>query len=109
VLVVAGADAVDVTPSALVALAGTVEKLAETVSSGRQAGSQVQLGTAAYGQLCQRLPALINPVQDRAIAAMNDASEALRESADALRTAAQVFGGFDRGAADRLDTLGRQP
>jgi hypothetical protein len=114
VVSMAGADpvggaGVNVTPSALVALANTAEQVAESVATGRQAGGQVQLSTAAYGQFCQILPALIHPVQDRAIAAMGDADEALRESASSLRAAAQLFTGLDQGAAASYDSFGGQP
>jgi hypothetical protein len=104
----AGDDRFDVRPSALTGHADTVGQVGEAIEVAAGNGGDVDLGTATFGQLGQDLPALFSPVRDVAVDAMNSASDALRNRARALRSAAEQFAEFDRAAARRLDNLGNQ-
>jgi hypothetical protein len=92
-------DGFDVTPAALTTHAGSVDGVADRVDQGRSAGAQVTLGRDAYGQLCQFVPALIDPLQQVGVDAFAAVVDALRESADALRMAAGAYGQVDDVAA----------
>jgi hypothetical protein len=95
-------DSFDVTASALASHAGSVDGVADQVDRCRSAGGQVALGRDAYGQLCQFVPALIDPLQQIGVEAFASAVDALRESADALRAAAGSYGRVDEAAAARF-------
>ena len=95
-------DGFDVTASALTAHAGTVDQVSDTVDQARSAGAQVGLGRDAYGQLCQFVPALIDPLQEAGVDALAAAVDALRETADALRAAAGSYGRVDEVAAGKF-------
>jgi uncharacterized protein YukE len=95
-------DGFDVTSAALTAHAGSVDGVADQVDQGRAAGAQVTLGRDACGQLCQFVPALIDPLQQAGVEAFAAAVDALRESADALRSAAGAYGPVDEMAAQNF-------
>ena len=99
-------DGFDVTASALSGHAGSVDQVSDAIDQARSAGAQVELGREAYGQLCQFVPTLIDPLQQAGVAALAAAVDALRESADALRTAAGSYGRVDDVAAQNFGAPG---
>ncbi|BCJ56039.1 hypothetical protein Asp14428_75140 [Actinoplanes sp. NBRC 14428] len=86
--------------------AGSVDGIADSVVRARAAVTEVAMGAEAYGQLCQFLPVLLNPLFDQAIGAMNDATDALRETADNLRAAAASVTATDVKAGGRITSAG---
>ena len=60
----------------------------------------------AYGQLCEFLPGLLNPLFNQAVSAMADATDALRETADNLRAAVVSVAATDATASERVTTAG---
>lgn len=68
--------------------AGTVDAVADAVSTARSAVHEVTMDTQAYGQLCQFLPALLSPVFGLALDALHESIGSLQDTADKLRTAA---------------------
>ncbi len=93
---------VEVTASALIGHAAAVDRVADAVDQRRAAGAHVQLGREAYGQLCQMVPMLLDPIQQIGVDALAGAVDALRESADTLRTAAREYDRADGAAAQRF-------
>ena len=70
------------------------------------------MDSQAYGQLCQFLPSLLSRVFGSAVEVMNDAVEALEETALKLRATATDMESADIGSGRRLDNAagpGRQP
>ena len=68
--------------------AGTVDAVADAVSTARSAVHEVTMDTQAYGLLCQFLPALLSPVFGLALDALHESIGSLQETADKLRMAA---------------------
>ena len=94
----------EVTAPALTAHADSVDSVADQVLDGRSAGARVTLGRAAYGQLCQFLPGLLSALFGSAAEAINDAVDALGETALRLRATATDMTAVDAGTARRLDS-----
>ena len=75
--------------------AGTVDNVADAVSTARSAVHEVTMDTQAYGLLCHFLPALLSPVFGMALDALHESIGALEETADKLRSAASSTAGTD--------------
>ena len=75
--------------------AGSVDAVAAAVEQAKAAGAQVKLGRGAYGQLCQLIPTLIDPIQQLGIDALTEAGSTLTTTAGSLRTAAGQYSGTD--------------
>ncbi|WP_250034259.1 type VII secretion target [Paractinoplanes maris] len=79
--------------------AATVDEVAEQVIQGRSAASAVTIGRDAYGFLCQLIPALLDPLQEATVDALQEAADSLQRSADDLRTTARAYTGSDERTA----------
>ena len=97
-----GADRVQVTPGELIAHAGRVDGIGDGMTTAQQAGSAVQVDSAAYGQLCQFVPALLNTLQSQMIDGIAAAAASAHDTADALRSVAADYDSSDSRAADRI-------
>jgi hypothetical protein len=86
--------------------AGSAYAAADAVDAGREAAAYAQLGSHAYGEICTVLPALINPLADRAVMALRESVSALRETATNLRAAATAAEAADASSADRTGRAG---
>jgi hypothetical protein len=60
------------------------------------------MDSQAYGQLCQFLPGLLSPLFGSAVEVMNDAVDALAETALKLRATATDMDSADVGSSRRL-------
>jgi hypothetical protein len=87
--------------------AGSVDGIADSMMQARAAVNEVTMGAEAYGQLCQFLPVLLNPLFSQAVSALNDASDALRETADNLRGAAASVTATDMSTAGNVTAVGK--
>ncbi|MDG4833397.1 type VII secretion target [Solwaraspora sp. WMMD1047] len=95
---------VGLTPEQIRAHAGTVEDLAERLDHAAGAARTVMLDRAAYGQLCAVWPMILEPIQQRIVAASQTAAESLDRAGMALRAAANSYVESDDGNAIELDT-----
>jgi len=87
--------------------AGSVDGIADAVRQGRSAVHEVTMDTQAYGQLCQFLPTLLSPIFALAIGALDDAEDALRETADNLRAVVSSTTATDESAAHGVRAAGK--
>ena len=83
--------------------AAAVSDASEQLTQARSAVREVSMDGRAYGQLCQFLPGRLSPLFGSAVRAMNDAAEALGETALKLRATAAAMNATDFGIARRLD------
>ncbi|GAA0535668.1 hypothetical protein GCM10010172_16160 [Paractinoplanes ferrugineus] len=83
-----------------------VSKASEQMAQARAAVRTVSVDTQAYGQLCQFLPGLLSPLFGSAAEVMNEAVDALTETALKLRATAMAMDSTDAGTANRLDNAG---
>jgi hypothetical protein len=83
--------------------AAAVSDASGQMTQARSAVREVTMDGQAYGQLCQFLPNLLSPIFGSAIDVMNDAVDALDETALKLRTTATAMEATDAGSARRLD------
>jgi hypothetical protein len=88
--------------------AGTVDRVSDAVGVARSAVREVTMDTQAYGQLCQFLPAILNPVFDLAVDALHGTIDSLQETATKLRTAATSTDHTDVGSGRRIQAAGNQ-
>lgn len=79
--------------------AGSVDGVADAMGQARAAVGQVTMDTQAYGQLCQFLPNLLEPVFDAALSVLTQSAEGLRETAVHLRGVADGAAATDRSSA----------
>ena len=97
-----GADRVKVTPGELIAHAGRIDEVGDGMTTAQQAGSAVRVDSAAYGQLCQFVPALLNALHNQMIDGIAAAAASAHDTADALRSVAADYDSSDSRAADRI-------
>jgi hypothetical protein len=87
--------------------AGSVEAIADAVREARSAAHEVAMDTQAYGQLCQFLPGILSPIFGLATGALNDADDALRETAAKLRSTVGEVTATDNAAGQHIRTSGQ--
>jgi uncharacterized protein YukE len=87
--------------------ADAVNEAADGMAQARAAVGEITMDGRAYGQLCQFLPSLLSPLFGSASEAMNDAVDALGETALKLRATAANMTATDAGSASRLEAAAR--
>jgi hypothetical protein len=83
-----------------------VSEAADQMTQARSAVREVSMDSQAYGQLCQFLPGLLNPLFGTAAEVMNDSVDALAETALKLRATATAMEATDGASANRLNDAG---
>lgn len=83
--------------------AATVSGASEQMAQARSAVREITMDSQAYGQLCQFLPGLLSPLFGSAVEVMNDAVEALDETALKLRATVSAMDTTDAGGARRVE------
>jgi hypothetical protein len=96
---------VEVNSGDLVTHAGHIDGIGDELTTAQQAGSAVRVDSAAYGQLCQFVPALLNLLQDQMIGGIAGAAASVHDTATALRSVAAEYDGSDNRAADRMRNI----
>jgi hypothetical protein len=87
--------------------ADTVDGTAEQMALARSAVREVSMDRQAYGELCQFLPGLLDPLFNGAVDVVNGAVDALSETAYRLRATAATIEATDADSARRI--TGAQP
>ncbi|MGK5680623.1 type VII secretion target [Actinoplanes sp. URMC 104] len=83
--------------------ADQVSEASNEVATARGAVGEVTMDSQAYGQLCQFLPTLLSPLFSSAPSVMNDAVDALGETALNLRKVASDMSATDASNARELN------
>ena len=83
--------------------AASVGAASDQMAQARSAVREVTIDSQAYGQLCQFLPGLLSPLFGSAVEVMNDAVDALGETALKLRETAAAMESTDVASARGLD------
>jgi hypothetical protein len=83
--------------------AAAVRDASDRMTQARSAVHEVTMDNHAYGQLCQFLPGLLSPIFGSAVEVLNDAVDALEETALKLHATATAMETADVGGARRLD------
>jgi hypothetical protein len=87
--------------------AASTDAVADAVEQARSAVREITMDTKAYGQLCQFLPGLLNPIFAEAVGTLADTGESLRETAHHLRAAAAGITGTATAAGDTIRNAAR--
>ncbi|MET8148282.1 hypothetical protein ACIBSW_26950 [Actinoplanes sp. NPDC049668] len=82
--------------------AAAVSEASDRMAQAKAAVHEVTMDSQAYGQLCQFLPGLLSPVFASTLEVINDAVDALTETALKLHATAAAMDTTDSGSADRL-------
>ena len=86
--------------------AGSVDGVSDGVRTAYQAANQVFLDVAAFGMLCSFVPALFDPVLRGTVEAIDEAAQALADTAGRLRLAADVSQAADEASAATVQRAG---
>ncbi|GIF09506.1 type VII secretion target [Actinoplanes siamensis] len=89
--------------------ATAVSEVAERMAVARRAVRDVSMDRQAYGEICQFLPGLLNPLFTGAVDVLNGAVDALSETALKLNATAATIEATDVDSAGRLTEAGRDP
>ena len=82
---------------------------AERMAVARSAVREVSMNRQAYGEICQFLPGLLEPLFNGAVDILNGAVDALSETALKLRVTAVTIEATDVDSARGLTEAGRVP
>ncbi|WP_433793978.1 type VII secretion target [Actinoplanes sp. CA-252034] len=82
--------------------ATTVGETAEQVALARSAVREVSMDRQAYGEICQFLPGLLDPLFEGAMDVLSMAVDALSETAYELRATAETIEATDADSAGRI-------
>ncbi|GIE76260.1 hypothetical protein Aph02nite_22100 [Actinoplanes philippinensis] len=82
--------------------ADTVDEASGQMALARSAVHEVTIDRQAYGELCQFLPALLDPLFEGALDVLSDAVDALAETAYGLRATAATMEHTDADNARRI-------
>jgi hypothetical protein len=93
---------VQVNSADLLSHAGQVDRVGDGLATAQQAGAAVRMSPAAYGKLCQLVPALLNLLADQMIDGITAAATSAHDTAAVLRSVAVDYEGADNRAADRI-------
>jgi hypothetical protein len=96
-------DGIDVSHSDLVTHAGHVDGIADQITTAKQAGDAVRLGTGAYGKLCTIVPVLLGGLQGILVDGIDAAAHSLHDTGQRLRTAADGYRSADERSQARHD------
>jgi len=88
--------------------AAAVGEFADQMAVARSAVHEVTMDAQAYGHLCQFLPGILAPVFGIAVEVLNDAVDALSETALKLRAAGGSIEAVDIYSARRLSESHRE-
>ncbi|GID96173.1 hypothetical protein ACFQFC_20865 [Amorphoplanes digitatis] len=83
--------------------AAAVSEASDRMAQAKSAVREVTMDSQAYGQLCQFLPGLLSPLFGHTLEVINDAVDALGETALKLRATAASMEAADAGSVRRLD------
>ena len=89
------ADQFGVVPEALTSHASSLRSVADALQQAVDAARQVSLPVDAYGQICQFVLPLINPVEQNGVEAIASGVTAVRATMTGLRRSAQTYQGTD--------------
>jgi hypothetical protein len=89
------ADRYEVLTGALSAHAKKVSGFADRLTQAVDAAQQMSLPTDAYGQCCQDLPFMLNPLQRLGAAALNSSVERLNSTATNVEDTAEDYANID--------------
>ena len=93
----------------LVTHAGSVEAVADQVSTAARAGATVRAGNEAYGKLCTMVPLMLNALQDTLIDGIDSAASSLRDTGTRLRATAGDYEATDARNASAVRSAGALP
>ncbi|BCJ56131.1 hypothetical protein Asp14428_76060 [Actinoplanes sp. NBRC 14428] len=89
--------------------ADTVDQVSQHMVRARSAVREVTMDAGAYGQLCQFLPAMLSPVFEMAVDLLDEATDALQQTAADLHTTATEAEVTDLSGAQRVEGAYRAP
>jgi hypothetical protein len=99
-------SAFEVVPEDLVAHGSHLDGLVDRLGVAADAARTVSMSDSAYGLICQFVPPFVNPMEEKALAAIEAAGEAVSTSADNVRATATAYEEDDRSDADLFTRTG---
>jgi hypothetical protein len=93
-------SAFEVVPEELETHASHIDGLVDRLSTCADAARTVSMSDSAYGLICQFVPPFVNPMEEKAMAAIDAAHEAVGKTADNVRAVATTYEDQDQARAD---------
>jgi excreted virulence factor EspC (type VII ESX diderm) len=84
-------DGFELAAGELTAHGGHVDGLSDRLDTTLDAARVTSMGDEAYGLLCAFVPAVVNPMEARAVDALRAAVDGLRATAEHVRTTARQY------------------
>ena len=96
-------SAFEVVPEDLVAHASHLDGLVDRLGTAADAARTVSMSDAAYGLICQFVPPFVNPMEQKAMDAIDAAAEGVQITADNVRATATTYEEDDKADAVLFD------
>jgi hypothetical protein len=84
-------SAFEVVPEDLIAHASHLDGLSDRLGTAADAARTVSMSDSAYGLICQFVPPFVNPMEQKAMEAIDAAGEAVRTSSTNVRSTATSY------------------
>ncbi|OLF18531.1 type VII secretion target [Actinophytocola xanthii] len=84
-------SAFEVVPEDLTAHASHLDGLSDRLTTAADAARTVSMSDSAYGLICQFVPPFVNPMEQKAMEAIDAAAEGVRTSAGNIRSTATSY------------------
>jgi Excreted virulence factor EspC, type VII ESX diderm len=92
-------DSYELTEGELTAHSGHLEELGDRLATALDAARIASMGDEAYGLLCGFVPPIVNPMETKAVDAIQAAMDGMRATADNVRTTARQYTERDEATA----------
>jgi len=89
-------SAFEVVPEDLVTHASHLDGLVDRLARAADAAKTVSMSDSAYGLVCQFVPPFVNPMEEKAMAAIEAAAEGVRTTAGNVRGTATSYQDVDQ-------------
>jgi hypothetical protein len=100
--------AFEVEPDDLVAHASHLDGLVDRLNTAADAAKTVSMSDSAYGLICQFVPPFVNPMEQKAMAAIDAAAEGVRTTAENVRATATTYQDHDDAKASKFKKTSEQ-
>jgi hypothetical protein len=92
-------DGYEIAADELTAHGSHVDSLSDRLNTALDAARIASMGDEAYGLLCGFMPAIVNPMEEKAVDALEAAVDGMRATADHVRTTARQYAEHEQAIA----------
>jgi Excreted virulence factor EspC, type VII ESX diderm len=101
-------DGYEVLTGELTTHAGKVDGFADRLRTAVAAANQVTMNNEAFGVICQPFAMMLQPFEERGVAALSDGVESLVDTGKKVRDTVTTYSGTEAGEAAQFRGMGGQ-